>query len=86
MHTESDKHGENCLAPRYMTFTDFVLQIIVSNSYFKILIVEFKFGKFSIHLSALGKLSDFAACGVTRSSKMERLVFLYQNDHSRKDE
>lgn len=35
-----------------MTFTDFMLQIIVSNSYFKILTVEFKFGKLSIHLPA----------------------------------
>lgn len=69
-----------------MTFTDFMLQIIVSDLYFKILIVEFKFETLSIHLSALGKPSDFAACRVTRSNKMERLVFLYQNDHSRKDE
>lgn len=31
VHRESDKHGENCLAPRCMIFTDFMLQIIVSN-------------------------------------------------------
>lgn len=61
-----------------MTFTDLVLQIIVQNSYFKRLTVEFKFRKLCIHLPAGEKpvaFSSGAAYNVARAAKALVLVF-----------